>query len=352
MLYSRVFIQSVGLDLPSEIVPTADLEKKLADVYAKHGLLPDLVEKSTGVRERRFWPPLVSNAACASRAAGDALERAGVAVKDVEALIYGSVCRDALEPATACMVAAHLGLGEDTMVYDIGNACLSMMSGVLDIANRIELGQIRCGLVVGCESAREINVQTIRRLTRANLTLDELYLTLATFTGGSGAAAILLTDGTVGHSRGHRLLGGAQKAHPEHHQLCHWKFVPHENNLETGLYNQVLTTYGSEALKGGVALAHATWDRFLPTLGWSTPSIDRVITHQVGRANRIKLLEALRLDANIEYPTFEYLGNLGAVALPATLALAERDGFIVPGHKVALLGIGSGFNCMMLGVEW
>jgi 3-oxoacyl-[acyl-carrier-protein] synthase III len=42
---------------------------------------------------------------------------------------------------------------------------------------------------------------------------------------------------------------------------------------------------------------------------------------------------------------------MGSVSLPATFALGEEAGFIEPGQRVAMLGIGSGLHCLMLGVE-
>ena len=41
-----------------------------------------------------------------------------------------------------------------------------------------------------------------------------------------------------------------------------------------------------------------------------------------------------------------------AVTLPVTLALAVERGFIEPNEHIALLGIGSGINCVMLAVDW
>ena len=43
---------------------------------------------------------------------------------------------------------------------------------------------------------------------------------------------------------------------------------------------------------------------------------------------------------------------MGTVSLPLTAALAEDREFLEPGDRVAFLGIGSGLNCMMLGLEW
>ena len=59
--------------------------------------------------------------------------------------MYAGVCRDGSEPATACAVAAALGVGRDCAVYDLSNACLGVLSGIVDVANRIELGQIKAG---------------------------------------------------------------------------------------------------------------------------------------------------------------------------------------------------------------
>jgi acyl-CoA:acyl-CoA alkyltransferase len=53
-----------------------------------------------------------------------------------------------------------------------------------------------------------------------------------------------------------------------------------------------------------------------------------------------------------DYTTFRFLGNMGTAALPVTAALADERGVLKPGQRVAWLGIGSGLNCMMMGVEW
>ena len=46
------------------------------------------------------------------------------------------------------------------------------------------------------------------------------------------------------------------------------------------------------------------------------------------------------------------MGNIGTVSLPLTAALAEDREILRPGDRVAFLGIGSGLNCLMLGVDW
>jgi 3-oxoacyl-[acyl-carrier-protein] synthase-3 len=53
-----------------------------------------------------------------------------------------------------------------------------------------------------------------------------------------------------------------------------------------------------------------------------------------------------------DFSTFETLGNMGSVSLPATLAIASETGAVKQGDRVVLFGIGSGINCLMFAVAW
>jgi 3-oxoacyl-[acyl-carrier-protein] synthase III len=101
-----------------------------------------------------------------------------------------------------------------------------------------------------------------------------------------------------------------------------------------------------------VDLGLRTWKAFLSRLGWAAETIDKVICHQVGTPHRDTILKALGISRDKEFSTYEYLGNIGTVSLPLTAALAEEREFLLPGDRVGFLGIGSGLNCLMLGVEW
>ena len=63
------------------------------------------------------------------------------------------------------------------------------------------------------------------------------------------------------------------------------------------------------------------------------------------------LMERLQLSPELDYPTVERFGNTGAVALPMALSMGLKDDPPVSGAKLALLGIGSGLNSVMLGVQ-
>lgn len=368
MRYSKVFLDSIAYELPANVVTSAWLEERVAPVYESLRIPGGQLEAWTGIRERRWWDPGFRLSEGAIRAGRKALAKSAVSPEELGAVVYCAVGRENFEPATACAVADGLGIGPDAAVYDISNACLGVLNGILDLANRIELGQMRAGMVVSCESAREINEVMIERML-ANPSMEFFKASLATLTGGSGSVAVIVTDGSFGEKR-RALAGGVYRTAPEHHGLCRWGMASPESpllesggrrivatNPETALLSrgrvqQMMETDAVAVLQNGVALGKRTWEALLSELSWSADRVDRLVCHQVGQSNRDKILESIAMPVEKDFLTYEFLGNIGTVSLPLTAALAEERGFLKPGHRVAWLGIGSGLNCLMLGLEW
>src|SRR3954447_3941076 len=221
MRYSRVYLDAIGYELPPIVVTSRELEARLRPVYQALHLPEGQLEALTGIVERRWWEPGFPLSQGATLAARKALARSNVRPQDIEVVIYAAVCRESFEPATACRVAAALGVSPNAAVYDLSNACLGVLNGIVDVANRIELGQIRAGMVVSCETAREINDTVIEDLLRCR-SLEVFRTSLATLTGGSGAVAVLVTDGSFGLEGRRRLMGGTNLAAPQHYNLCQW----------------------------------------------------------------------------------------------------------------------------------
>ena len=345
--YNRVYLTALGYELGPQVVTSAELEDKLAPVYQRLNLQPGQLEAWTGIAERRWWQPDARLSAGATAAARKALAKTSVRAADLGAVIYAGVCRENFEPATACAVADALGVQGAAAILDLSNACLGVLNGMLDIANRIELGQIRAGLVVSCESAREINEIMLERLSH-DAGMEAFVAALATFTGGSGAVAMLLTDGSFGDPPGHRLRGAVSEVAPEHHQLCRWGL----QQAAASRQQQFMATDSVAVLKYGVMLGVRTWPIFLQALDWTPAHVDRVICHQVGSGHQDAILKSLQLPKAKDYTTYRYLGNMGTAALPVTIAIAAERGILQSGQKVALLGIGSGLTCLMMGLEW
>jgi 3-oxoacyl-[acyl-carrier-protein] synthase-3 len=232
-------------------------------------------------------------------------------------------------------------------VFDISNACLGLLNGVVLIADMIELGQIRAGVAVGTEDGRALVESTIDSLLgNPALTRQDMKADFASLTIGSGSAAIVLCDRKLSR-RGHRLLGGSFRADTTNHELCMGGAGGEQSTNPLRM-----RTDAESLLYAGIDLAAETWCETKRVLNWSTADVQKVFTHQVGRAHRKLLFERLGLDPSLDLPTVDFLGNTGAAALPTALSLGNEQGRIQPGDHVALLGIGSGLNALMLGLEW
>jgi 3-oxoacyl-[acyl-carrier-protein] synthase-3 len=101
-----------------------------------------------------------------------------------------------------------------------------------------------------------------------------------------------------------------------------------------------------------VVLGIDTFKALRRELAWPADKPDKIICHQVGATHQRHILDAIGIDAAKDFTTFKFLGNIGTVSLPITAAIAAERGFLTPGDRVGFLGIGSGLNCLMLGIEW
>ena len=347
MRYDNVCIESLGYVVPEESVSSDQLEMRLAPLYDRLRLPAGRLELMTGIGERRFWPSGTIPSDVSQCSGELALRAAHFDPNDVGVLVHGSVCRDHLEPATACRVHWLLGLRSECMIYDLSNACLGVLNGVLQVANMIELGQVDAGLVVGTEDARPLVEHTIETLNQDHgLTRRSIKSAVASLTIGSASCAILLVHRRLSRF-GNRLVGAAVRAETDHHRLCCSLTDQAGSNMKP-----LMATDSEALMKRGIATGVATFAQFLSETGWSREGLDRTICHQVGSAHRQQMLESLGLPLQSDFATYSWLGNTGSVALPITMARAAESGFLNAGDHVGLLGIGSGINSIMMGVDW
>jgi 3-oxoacyl-[acyl-carrier-protein] synthase-3 len=346
--YENVCLEAIAYTLPEEVVTSAQIEARLGPLYQRLRLPEGRLELMSGIAQRRFWPPGTRPGEISAGTAEKALALAGLDRRQVGALVHGSVCRDFIEPATACAVHQRLGLSPQCIVYDVSNACLGLLNGMIQVADMIELGRISAGLVVGTESSRDLVEATIRHLNAdASLSREDIKPAFASLTIGSGSAAVVLADRRQSRS-GNRLLGGAVRAHSQQCHLCQGG----SQQAADADAQSLMWTDSETLLHEGVAAAKETFAELLDCLGWRGEQVQKTFCHQVGRAHRKLLLDSLGLRPAADFTSFESLGNTGSVALPITAALGIERGHVRGGDRVALLGIGSGINVVMLGVDW
>ena len=345
MKFSRTVVERMAVELPDEVWTSDFLEEKLAPVYSRLKLPQGRLELMTGIRERRFWSCPVRPSEASALAGKKAMLAAGTRPEDIDLLIHAAVCRDRLEPSTAAYVHGLLGLSPRTMIFDVSNACLGFLNATVVAASMIESGQIRRALVCSGENGRPLVENTIAKLNAdLSLTRSGIKPYFANFTIGAGAVAAVISRDDLAPAGSPRLVGGVVASDSAANRLC-------EGDSDDG-NALAMKTDSEKLLEAGIALAARAWADFKAETGWDESVPAHVVTHQVGVRHSSALFARLGLDPAKDRRTFDSLGNVGSVSLPATLALFAEAGTFRRGEKVALLGIGSGLSTLMLGLEY
>lgn len=336
--YQHVVVSGLAhVDAP-HLLTSAAIEAELTETMERLGLTPGVLTGLAGIFERRLWdvgtkPSDVATLAAERLLAGSAVDRGAIG-----ALINTSVDRDYVEPSTACIVHANLGLPAEAVNFDVGNACLGFMNGMALVAGMIERGEIDHGLVVDGESSRYITELTIARLKDPACDKQTFHESFATLTIGSGAAAMLLSRADLVEG-GHPYLGNLNRASTEHNDLCRGQ-------------REDMRTDSRRLMLAGVALAKDVYQEAAGLFGLSDDTVAKYVLHQVSRVHTNMVIDLCSFDADkvpLLYPRF---GNIGPAGIPIVLSKEAEAGRLAAGDRVALVGVGSGLNGAVAEIVW
>lgn len=172
----------------------------------------------------------------------------------------------------------------------ISNACLGVLNGLLDIASPHRASADPLRMVVSCESAREINEQTIAELRQQPNNRERWMQSIATLTGGSGAIALILSDGSF-----HHYAPSNSQCDVFLRRTCMICVDEVESDGTPFGLHQYARTDAVGVLKNGVALGMRTWERFLAEAQWRPKAIEWVMSIKSGE-RMSAILRALQID--------------------------------------------------------
>lgn len=338
MFYENVNIIGLSnVDAPHRVT-SLELETSMAENLQKFGMRPNLIESLTGIVARRFWDPGLQPSKYATQAAVQALEDARLPKEKLGVMINCSISKDYIEPSVASLIHNKLGLPPECMNFDVSNACLGFMNGMLIAGNMIERGQVDYALLTACESTGDLSRITVEQMSRPDIGPEEFRDRFATLTLGSGAVAMVLARKELA-PEGHPFLGGISMAATQHSNLCVGQ-------------NEDMKTDAKTLLVAGIELATKTWARVCEEMNWDKKEFGQYIMHQVGEAHLRGLVQTIGVPDEKVMKIYSEYGNTGSTTIPLTLFKALEAGKIKRGDRVALMGIGSGINCAMMEVIW
>jgi 3-oxoacyl-[acyl-carrier-protein] synthase-3 len=339
MKFTNLSLEALEYTLPPYIITSAQIENELTETMQRLNLPQGLLKSLTGISERRVWSLDTMPSDAATSAAEKALEVSGINPGEIGCIINTSVCRDYIEPSVSCLVHGNLKLSRQCLNFDISNACIGFFNAIEVISMMIESGKIKYGLIVNGETSGELLDSTVKRLKDPRSTIEDYRNNFASLTLGSAGVAAIIGP-AASSNNGHRLNGLVNLADTRYNRLC------------IGQRDQ-MTSDATSLMKQGVNLAQKTWklaERELES--WNDDEIDVYIPHQVSQKNIEMLNDVLKITPQKQQLIFMKFGNMGPAAIPVSLKMAEEQGRLFCGSRIAMLGIGSGLNCSMMSMTW
>lgn len=323
-------IAGVGKYVPDKIVSSRAIAERL-DLWGRFKIPHGIIEKLTGVKERRYAEDGEASSDMAARASEVALAQAGVSPTEIDTLIFAAASHDISEPATANILQEKLG-ARNAHVMDVKNACNSFLNALDIMDSLIKTGRCRVGLV----AAGEILSKCINWELNS---LKEFELGFAALTLGDGGGAMVLKaspENERGILRSHFISDGST-----------WELATIKAGGTKYLLERSLSYFVSKSAEiNKLALRHVppVIKTVLQKSGWRIEDIDLAVPHQVTQRLIVKICRLLNFPLERVAVTLNKYGNTAAASIPIALAEAIEHGLARAGSRVLLVGGASGFS--------
>ncbi|WP_263262520.1 3-oxoacyl-[acyl-carrier-protein] synthase III C-terminal domain-containing protein [Pseudomonas sp. RIT-PI-S] len=322
--FRPVSILGTGHALPQRMLTSAELDATLH-------LAAGTVERISGVRHRPLAGPDDTAASLGAAAARNALDAAGVTLRQIDLVVCASGTQDQGMPCNAALLHRELGLGGSGVpAMDINASCLSFIAALDTLSWPLAAGRYQRVLLV-CSDI-------------ASCGLDWQQVGVSGIFG-DGAAAVVLAPG---ERRGAGIIASSLKTYSEGAGYCEIRAggsryhpsrisEPFAPLTRFAMHGKPVFRLTAQYLPGLV-------DSVLAQAGMTLAEVDWIVPHQASRQSLDHAFKRLGFDVNKVVDIFAGHGNQIAASLPTALDIAIRDQRIRRGHRVLLVGTGAGLS--------
>ena len=315
-----VEIAGWGKYLPTQILSNHDLEK-IVDTS------DEWIRTRSGICERRVVAEGEATAAIAARAAEAALEKAHVAVEDVDLIILATVTPDYPSIPASASVVQHT-LGARCGAFDLVAGCSGFVYGLVTGSQFVQSGACNNVLVIGAES-----------LTRVLDWKDRTTCVLF----GDGAGAVLLR----GTERQGGLLSfvlGSDGSGAENLMIPAGGTRTPASHATVEQRQHYMKMNGREVYKFASRILPKAFHEALDGAGLRPEDVDLLIPHQANIRIIDSARESLSVDGDAVYVNVDRYGNTSAASIPMALCEAIDEGRIKAGSLLAMVAFGAGLT--------
>ena len=316
----RAVIRGTGRYLPERVVENSWFEDKIETS-------DEWIRARTGIERRHFAAEGETTSQMAVKAAQAALDRAGVAANDIDAIIVATSTPDLTFPSVATMVQAGLGMTRG-FAFDVQAVCAGFVFALANADGLIRSGQAERVLVIGAE-------------TFSKLMDWEDRGTCVLFGDGAGAVVLEAATGERG------ILSTDLNSDGSYRDILY---------VDGGV--ATTGTAGKLRMQGNILFRHAvekladTAHRAIDKAGLTADDVDWLVPHQANARIIAATAQRMHLPMEKVILTVADHGNTSAASIPLALSVADDAGRFKEGDVVVTEAIGGGLSWGAVVLRW
>jgi len=315
-------IIGTGSEVPMKKLTNFDLEKMVETS-------DEWIFQRTGMRERRLAGEGESTATMGTAAARKALAAAGMQAENLDLIIVATLTPEMGTPATSCLVQQALGIQRHIGCFDLNAACSGFVYGLATAGMFIQNGAYKNILVIGAETLSRVIDYTDRN-------------TCILFGDGAGAVVMTAVDnperglqafnlGANGHGAQLIQIPGGGSKHPATAETVAGRM-------------HYLKMNGREVYKFAVSQMSHSIEQSMTACNLTPADVKLVVPHQVNQRVIDAATERMGFPKDKVFVNIQKYGNTSAASVPIALDEAWREGRILQGDWIIMVGFGAGLT--------
>ncbi|MGH3509917.1 MAG: beta-ketoacyl-ACP synthase III [Nocardioidaceae bacterium] len=308
-------ILGLGSYRPSRIIPNDDIIDRIDSS-------DEWIQQRSGIKQRRWATPEETVQMMSVAASRVAIERAGIAPAQIDAVIVATVSHMLQTPAVATAIAYELGLDRPA-AFDISAACAGFCHGISLASDMVRGGSAKHVLVIGVERLSDLTDVGDRS-------------TAFIFADGAGAAVV---GPSATAAIGPVVWGSDGEQFDLIRQKEDWRDVIEQERPEM----PHLVMQGNPVFRWAVYEMAKVAQQALDRAGISADDLDVFVPHQANMritdamARSMKLPERVKIARDIADQ-----GNTSAASIPLALDRMMSEGEAKTGDLALLIAFGAG----------
>ena len=308
----------MGHSYPEGILTNADLEK-MVDTN------DEWITTRTSIKQRHKAADNEYTSQFGTKAALQALERAGLEPTDIDIIVCATTTPDQIMPSTGALIQAQIG-ATNAAGMDVFAACSGFIYGLTMVESMIRTGQIRHALIIGAEVLTKYVDYTDRG-------------TCVIFGDGAGAAVL----GPVPEGKG--ILATKIRSDGRYEEQL---YAP-GGGTKLGTTHKTIDDRehffkmkGNELFKVAVRSMADISAEMVEKAGYTVEDIDIVIPHQANQRITDAVASRLGVPEEKVYSNIAEMGNTSSASIPIAMDECIQSGRIKEGSLVLLTAFGGG----------